>query len=201
VDKRERHERRYSGDPKRLRSAERIARLEVERVVRESLDGLSARTVLDVGTGTGVFAEAFAKSGLAVTGVDTNGDYLEIARRHVPEAEFRQGTAEQIPFADEMFDLVFLGHVLHEADDKIKALSEARRVGLQRVMILEWPYRTDGHGPPLEHRLRPGELEGLARRAGYTNVDLIELANMWLYRLDLEPCRSEGGRRINEEKT
>lgn len=41
--------------------------------------------------------------------------------------------SEQISFPDCSFDLVFLGHVLHEADDPLTALQEARRVTRQRV--------------------------------------------------------------------
>jgi methylase of polypeptide subunit release factors len=52
------HERRFRGDPARLRSPERLEQLEVERVVELSLEGITAGSVLDVGTGTGVFAEA-----------------------------------------------------------------------------------------------------------------------------------------------
>ena len=81
------HERRFSGDADRLRSPERIKRLEVSNVVTLSLQGLPDAGVLDVGTGTGLFAEAFIAAGSAVTGIDTNPDLLALARRHVPTAE------------------------------------------------------------------------------------------------------------------
>ena len=180
----DKHKRRFCGKAERLRSPERMALLEVDRVVRLSLEGVSVKTVLDVGTGTGIFAQAFTKAGLAVAGIDTNPDYLEIARRHVAAAEFRQGAAEAIPFEDGVFDLVFLGHVLHEADDPPRALMEARRVGLRRVSVLEWPYREEEQGPPPEHRLRSEEVKRLAEEAGYAGVERIELAHMYLYRLD-----------------
>ncbi len=181
------HKRRFRGEAGRLRSPERLALLEVDRVVRCSLDGVPVKTVLDVGTGTGLFAEAFAKAGLAVTGVDANTDYLEIARRQTPGAEFKQGAAEDLPFEDKRFDLVFLGHVLHETDDPIRALAEARRVALMRVSVLEWPYREEEHGPPLDHRLRSAEVKRLAREAGYARVKRIELVHMHLYRLEPGP--------------
>lgn len=183
------HERRFHGEAEKLRSPERMAILEVDRVVSSSLEGVPVETVLDVGTGTGVFAEAFARLGLAVTGVDTNNDLLELAREYVPVAEFRQAPAEEIPFDDGEFDLVFLGHVLHETDYPVKALSEARRVGQRRVSVLEWPYREEEQGPPLKHRLRSDEVESLADGAGYAGVERIELAHMHLYLLDPGPRR------------
>jgi len=177
------HEHRFHGTADRLRATDRIARLDVPRVVALSLAGLTATSVLDVGTGTGVFAEAFAAAGLAVTGIDTNVEYLAVARGYAPTAQFKEASAEEIPFSDGTFDLVFLGHVLHETDNPLAALREARRVARQRVAILEWPYREDPHGPPLAHRLKPATVVELAARAGFQNVEAIALEHMDLYRL------------------
>jgi ubiquinone/menaquinone biosynthesis C-methylase UbiE len=175
------HERRFHKKAELLRSSERIALLEVDRAVRSCIEGLAIQSVLDVGTGTGVFAEAFAKRGLVVTGIDPNGELLALARRHVPNADFRAAAAEQLPFEAGSFDLVFLGHILHEADDQRKALSEARRVSRQRVSVLEWPYRSEEHGPPLEHRIRPATIEELAREIGYRQLERGQLTHMDLY--------------------
>jgi ubiquinone/menaquinone biosynthesis C-methylase UbiE len=177
------HERRFHGTADRLRAADRIARLDVPRVVELSLTGLTATSVLDVGTGTAVFAEAFVAAGLAVTGIDTNADLLAVAREFAPAAQFKEAFAEQIPFPNESFDLVFLGHVLHEADDPLAALQEARRVMRQRVAILEWPYREQPNGPPLAHRISPATVADLAARAGLAHVEAIRLEHMDFYRL------------------
>ena len=177
------HERRFHKQAELLRSSERIALLEVDRVVRSCIEGLSIHSVLDVGTGTGVFAEAFAKRGLMVTGIDPNGELLALARRYVPNADFREAVAEELPFEAASFDLVFLGHILHEADDHRQTLSEARRVSRRRVSVLEWPYRKEEQGPPLEHRLRPATIEELAREIGYRQVERSQLTHMDLYHL------------------
>jgi ubiquinone/menaquinone biosynthesis C-methylase UbiE len=177
------HERRFQGEPDRLRAPDRLGRMEVPRVVALSIAGIIVESALDVGTGTGVFAEAFAAAGLAVTGIDVNADLLDVARQAVPAAQFRQAPVEKIPFADRSFDLAFLGHVLHEADDPLAALKEARRVARSRVAILEWPYRQEEKGPPLEHRLKPEIIVDLARQAGFQNVETIHLEHMDFYRL------------------
>lgn len=175
------HERRFKGDGGRLRSPERVARLEVPRVVELSLAGLKASSLLDVGTGTGIFAEAFANRCLVVTGIDANADLLAQARTFVPGAEFREAVAEAIPFSDGSFDLVFLGLVLHETDDALAALREARRVGRQRVVVLEWPYRDQSFGPPLTDQLPPALVADLAAKVGFTAVEAHELEYTTLY--------------------
>jgi ubiquinone/menaquinone biosynthesis C-methylase UbiE len=181
------HGHRFHGRPRDLRSADRVERLEVGRVVALSVEGLDVGSVLDVGTGTGIFAEAFAGIGLDVSGIDANPDMLPVAVEHVPGATFREARAEELPFADGSFDLVFMAHVLHEADQPAQALREARRVGRSRVVVLEWPYREEEHGPPLAHRLNRAAIEGLAAEAGYREVESLALAHMDLYRLAVGP--------------
>jgi ubiquinone/menaquinone biosynthesis C-methylase UbiE len=163
--------------------------MEVERVVRLSLEGAEIGSVLDVGTGTGLFAEAFAKAPTGslkrVAGVDVRADFLAQARDYAFGVDFREASAEDLPFADGSFDLVFLGHILHEARDPARALAEARRVAKHRVVLLEWPYRREEMGPPLEHRLAPERITELATSAGFSRLERIDLRHMALYRLEL----------------
>jgi ubiquinone/menaquinone biosynthesis C-methylase UbiE len=181
------HERRFHGNIERLRSPERLERLEVDRVVELCLGIFPARSMLDVGAGTGIFAEAFAKLGLKVSGIDANPEMLESARVFVPEGRFQTAPAEAIPFRDASFDLVFLGHVLHEADDPLAALREARRVARQGVAVLEWPYIEEAHGPQLAHRLKPETVHALAEQSGFEHIDLHILTHMSLYCMKFTP--------------
>jgi len=176
-------QKRYHGGAGRLSAPERLALLDLDEVVRLSLEGPAIRSVLDAGTGTGIFAAAFASRGLRVVGLDVNEELLAQARAAAPGVEFRAGVVEDLPFAERSFDLVFLGHVLHEADDPLAALREARRVAGARVAILEWPYRSEKHGPPLDHRLRPERIRQLAEEAGYSEVERLETEHMDFFRL------------------
>ena len=179
------HEKRFEGDISRLRSAERVERLEVERVVGLCMENDQAKNMLDIGVGTALFAEAFAQHGLKVAGVDANPEMLPVAAQYVPAGDFRQATAEALPWPDGSFDLVFLGVLLHEADDTLQALKEARRVARQRVCILEWPYRDGVFGPPLADRLNPDDLIVLFQKAGYHKWRVVELTDTVLYRLEV----------------
>jgi ubiquinone/menaquinone biosynthesis C-methylase UbiE len=182
-------DKRFHGQAGMLRSPERVALLEVERVVALGLEGLPVETVLDVGTGSAVFAEAFFGHGLRVAGVDGSAEMIAVARSLVPGAMFLTGEAEKLPFADRSFDLVFLGHLLHETDRPLVALEEARRVARMRVAVLEWPYVEEEHGPPLSHRLAPDAIADLGRRAGFANCERVELRHMDFYRLGV-PSRA-----------
>jgi len=176
-------DKQYNGSAERLRSPERLTLMEIARVVALSLENLPIQSVLDVGTGTAVFAEAFARLGLDVSGVDSNPELLEIARSFLPQADFHAACADELPFNDKEFDLVFLGHVLHETPDPLSVLKDALRVARRRVAILEWPYCAEEQGPALEHRLAPETVVKLAREAGFLEIDHISLAHMDFYRM------------------
>jgi ubiquinone/menaquinone biosynthesis C-methylase UbiE len=178
------NDRRFGGGLDRLRDPERVARMEVPRVVELCLEGQSIRSVNDVGTGSGIFAEAFAAQGLAVMGVDIREDMVAAAKAYVPEGDFRLGTMEANPFPDKSADLVFMGHVLHEADTVEVALREALRVSRLRVAALEWPYKEEDAGPPLAHRLNPAAVLEAARELGFVAVEGIPLGQMVLYRME-----------------
>jgi ubiquinone/menaquinone biosynthesis C-methylase UbiE len=177
------HEKRFEGDFARLRFPERIARLDVEWVVSLCLESANIKTILDVGTGTGVFAEAFTKRDLLILGVDVNPEMLPAARMHVPTGKFSVATAENLPFADASLDLVFMGLLLHESDEQLQVLREARRVTRMRVGILEWAYREEDFGAPLEHRLSPDIMLKISMQAGFSKFEEIPLTKLIFYRL------------------
>ncbi|MCL4249051.1 MAG: methyltransferase domain-containing protein [Anaerolineae bacterium] len=177
-------DKRYGGEIERMRAPQRVALMEMDRVLELALAGVTLKSLLDVGTGSGLWAEVFAQRGLTVTGVDVREDMLAAAQAFVPGATFKQGEMESLPFPDESFDLVFLGLVLHEATGLATALREMYRVANLRVVALEWPYEVGEMGPPQHHRLRAEDVLREARAAGYAQAEHIQLTHMALYRLD-----------------
>jgi ubiquinone/menaquinone biosynthesis C-methylase UbiE len=181
------HERRFNREIERLRDPERVAWLEVKRVINLAMENLKGvQTVLDIGTGSGLFAEQFAVQGLQVTGLDANPEMMPFAQQFVPSGTFREGEAEQLPFPDGSFDLVFMGLLLHETDDALAAFREAHRVVLKRLVILEWSDEEQSFGPPREHRLSFEKIALLAKQAGFKEVQQIRLENLSLYRIDCQ---------------
>ena len=156
----------------------------MSRVVELVLHGLpETQSLLDIGTGSGVFAEAFAKKGLKVSGVDANPQMLPVAGQFVPAGDFKEAEAENLPYQDAQFDLAFMGLVLHETDDPLAALQEAHRVTCRRTAVLEWPDEDQPVGPPRGERLPEAKIRALAAEAGFKKVDRYRLETLILYLL------------------
>lgn len=177
------NERVFNQGPDKLRSPDRKARLEVDRVVQECLQESNFKTLLDIGTGSALFAEAFDKAGVSVAGVDLNEGMIDAAKRYVPEREFIVALAEDLPFGDESFDSTFFGVVFHEVSDYAKALHEAHRVARCCTFILEWQYKQEDFGPPLGHRLTEEFIRNLSFSTGYRKFAASPLGTLVLYKL------------------
>lgn len=89
--------------------------------------------VLDVATGTGFTALAFAPHVQTVIGLDVSSGMLAQARRQAGErqianAVFQEGAAEALPFPNETFDIVICRIAPHHFLDIEKFLAGAARV-------------------------------------------------------------------------
>lgn len=93
--------------------------------------GLPSQRIVDLGTGTGALARAFAQRGALVTGIDPAEPLLEQARRLASGAglsvDFRSGRAEDTGLPSATFDAVTAGQCWHWFD-RAAAAREARRL-------------------------------------------------------------------------
>jgi SAM-dependent methyltransferase len=77
--------------------------------VADAASLLTGESVLDVACGTGVLArEALRRTGPTgyVAGLDPGAGMLAVANELSPSVDWRQGTAEAMPFSDASFDVV-----------------------------------------------------------------------------------------------
>lgn len=167
----------------------------VEASVDASVDGgtgLAGKTVLDVGCGGGILAEAMASRGAAVTGIDASEGALATARLHLKESgvevDYIHTTGEQM--ADERpgaFDVVTCMELLEHVPDPASLVGACARlvrpggdvifstinrnpkayllavIGAEYVLGL-LPRGTHDYGK----FIRPSELDAWSRGAGLT---------------------------------
>jgi ubiquinone/menaquinone biosynthesis C-methylase UbiE len=125
--------------------------------------------VLDVGCGTGVVARLAAEqvgpSG-RVAGVDINPGMLAVARSVSPGAtdiEWREASAEEIPYPDGTFDVVLCQLSLQFVPDRPKALAEMHRVLVPGGRVL---LNLPGPADPLFETLADALGHHVGREAG-----------------------------------
>ncbi len=99
-----------------------------EPFVHEVLGGLAPGVALDAACGTGRFAGRLAELGHRVIGVDSSPDMLTVARRRVPDADFRLGDLGELPVADRSVDVVTCALALSHLADLGPAMVEFARV-------------------------------------------------------------------------
>ncbi len=102
------------------------------------------RDVLEIGVGMGADHLEWAKSNpRSLTGIDLTERAAEFTRDRLElyglHSDIRVADAENLPFPDESFDVVFSYGVLHHTPDTAKAIREVYRVlrtgGICRIMI------------------------------------------------------------------
>ena len=117
-------------------------RLEPE--YRDTLDelGLAAgATVLDLATGTGGLAGAFAARGHSVTGLDFAKRLLARARRRFPEVEFRHFDLLHLDRLEaKSRDVVSMAYLLHGLSPEFRrfVLSQAARIAREHVLVFDY---------------------------------------------------------------
>lgn len=84
--------------------------------------------VLDLCCGHGAMTSLLQERGCQVTGLDFSAAMLSRARQRAPNAQFEEGDAQDLPFADASFDLVMCNFGIMHLPDQPRALSEVRRV-------------------------------------------------------------------------
>ncbi|MEZ6138942.1 MAG: methyltransferase domain-containing protein [Zavarzinella sp.] len=86
----------------------------------EQLGPMAGKKLLDFGCGHGITSVIFGQRGATVEGFDLSPQYIEEARLRAEinqvDARFLVANAEDLPYADNSFDLVWGNAILHHLD-------------------------------------------------------------------------------------
>jgi SAM-dependent methyltransferase len=120
-------------------------RYELEPEILDFADFPSARgqRLLEIGVGMGADYVRWLRAGARATGVDLTERAVHLTRTRAEAeglvADVRSADAENLPFPDGEFDVVYSWGVLHHTPDMPKSFAEAKRVlrpgGLLKVMV------------------------------------------------------------------
>ncbi|SEB85892.1 class I SAM-dependent methyltransferase [Microbacterium hydrocarbonoxydans] len=106
--------------------------------LRDALGAPADRTLLDVGSGTGLLTAALAQDGWETSGCEPEPTMREIAQREHPLIPVHDGSLPSLPFAAGAFDAVVANFVLNHVSDPRGAARELLRVSRERVAATIW---------------------------------------------------------------
>lgn len=113
--------------------------------VADAVGALPNSRVIDIATGTGEQACAFARAGHTVVGLDISEAMLERAKRKVrgDNPFFRQGDATRLPYSNGEFDIACISLALHEMPPNVRerVLREMVRVTKPQGKLVIVDYR------------------------------------------------------------
>jgi len=149
---------------------------------------------IDVGCGNGAFTEVLIErcKPAAVSGIDPSEGQLAYARNRpgTKMAQFRVGSAQDLPFADGSFDAAAMALAIIFVPDAVKAAAEMVRVTRPGGIVATYMWDFPGGGfpimpmvvalkslglavPPLPNTdaSRQGEMEKIWQKAGLQSVE------------------------------
>ena len=133
--------------------------IRVRSQVADFANAHKGSTVLDVATGTGQQAFAFAKRGYDVIGVDLTESMLEIARKDNKRGfvKFETADATHLRFEENSFDVSCISFALHDMPPNVreKVLQEMMRVTRPNgvIVIVDYDLPRNKIGKALIYRL------------------------------------------------
>jgi len=164
-----------------LNTGRRNKAMKIVQILRENTEGKERLVLLDIGTGNGEIARYLSEF-YNVVSVDV------VDQRVVQDGfKFVQVEGEELPFADQAFDVVVSNHVIEHMANADKHLSETGRVlkdgGIAYLATPNrlWPW--EAHNKIyLLHYLPPATFNHLLKRMGRYREDIFLLTWWTLYR-------------------
>jgi 2-polyprenyl-3-methyl-5-hydroxy-6-metoxy-1,4-benzoquinol methylase len=105
------------------------------KLVLDHLIPVAGKHVLEVGCGRGGFVHLLASQGASVCGADFSGSALEVATARAKRdpavanrIDLVQADAQQLPFANDMFDIIISCEMIEHVPDPLAAVREMARV-------------------------------------------------------------------------
>lgn len=156
------------GSPEFFAAVER-ERYERQPFMREAVgfDAYRDQQLLEIGCGLGTDLMQFARGGARVTGLDLTPQSVALARRRFDlsamPGTFLAGDAENLPFPDRSFDVVYSFGVLHHTPNTPRTFQEIHRIlrpGGEAVVMLYHSHSSHlylGYPLAMMSRMRSGE--------------------------------------------
>jgi len=174
---------------------------------------LSNRSILEVGCGNGDFALCLSDKNSNITAVDFSRKAISIARKKAKtlnsKVRFMVADAQNLPFKDNSFDMIFSCECLEHVENPERVLLEFNRVLKENgelilttenyfnALILWWikcwilkkPFNSGAGVQPIEHFFLFWSVRNLIKKAGFNIKKMIGSHHVFLVLPKVTPSR------------
>lgn len=169
--------------------------------VEFALAEVDARRILDLGAGTGLLTRELLGRGADVVAVEPDAAMRDVLTTAMPVVEALPGTAEDLPFADQSIDAVFVGQAFHwfrrpQAEQEMGRVlrsggalaimtntnqpdSNWEGVIYQRVLGVPQPSLAAAPAPLIEELFRDETVQFLDNPQELTRPEFLTLTSTW----------------------
>ena len=108
---------------------------EFAKFITNLASSLHCTSILEIGCGTGIDLKEF-KEPFEVNGLDLNDHALDIARKSLPNVNFKNGNITKMPYEDSSIDFIFTHKLLNYLDDDVLVAGVAEIFRVSKKYIL-----------------------------------------------------------------
>ena len=180
-------------------------------LLQQAVGAADGQTLLDVGSGDGTLAAAWAAAGWAVTGCEPEPSMRAVASARHPQIPVVDGALPDLPFADGAYDAVVANFVLNHVASPRTAAATLRRVARAGVAATTWTLSPSWLWAEVTRRALIAPLAGprlpesedfdrtadgfarMLRDAGWRDIGVVEHTWPWTVAPDVLWASVEGG--------
>lgn len=148
---------------------------QLPKLVLNLLGPIKDKSIIDIGVGSGYFANHFVNAGAIVTGADVDAKFLEHVKGRFSSS--KNFYTHRLEFNDPKiagmnFDIIFTSNTYHHIDNRVEYLKKLK-FGLKkdgRIAILDFKKDDQDHhfGPPIHMRIDIDTVIQDLKLAGYS---------------------------------
>ena len=172
-------------DPQKRKKLNNPVRLEwlPPALIWKLVGSTSGSTFVDIGAGTGYITREIADiagPSVQIHALDIEPLMIEEMRETLPvngPVKPQLMARDQLPFADNSMDGVWMITLFHELEPAEPLLKEIRRVLRPGgcLLIIDWEKNEEAceHGPPFQHRVAEDTTKQQVTTIGFENVEIV----------------------------
>jgi SAM-dependent methyltransferase len=153
-------------------------------LVLKHLGSLKGKRIIDIGAGSGYFTKFFLSRKGVVVAADVDQVFLDHLKKTFPISQYPNLSTNKVDYNDprmekESFDLAFTSNTYHHIDNRVEYFKKVF-AGLRpggKLAVLDFtpsPISKKELGPPLKMRVDPITVFDELKKAGFSELELID---------------------------